>query len=434
MKTNLPVAIDAERSILGAILLDNGLLFDVAPILKPEDFSLDSHRILYVKMQQLLDAGKPIETLSLVEELGKKGEIAKVGGVGYLTDLTTGIIRGSSVEHYVNIVQEKSQRRQVIHVCNAGSARAADSGEPIQVCFSRVEDSLLAIQAHCGKARADSAKEIVPAVLDEIAALRHSAEDVIGFTTGVPSLDNTTTGIRPDEYWVVGALPSRGKTLLGIQIAAANAKRGIPVLFFSYEMTKRQLMRRVLAGETKVPAARIRDPRYMSNAEWQELTEKGAEISKWPLYVDDPEELTARELVARARLHIRRFGVRLIVVDYLQLIEAPGKELRERVSAASNALRRIPKSEGVPVVALSQLSRPRDRNENGQPSMVDLKESGSIEAHAHVVLLLYRPKNEQGEWTGEDEIIIAKQREGLVGWEPVVVDSKRLRFVERERQ
>ena len=114
-------------------------------------------------------------------------------------------------------------------------------------------------------------------------------------------------------------------------------------------------------------------------------------------------------------------------------MEAPGKELREQVSAASNALRRIPKSEGVPVVALSQLSRPRDRNENGRPSMVDLKESGAIEAHAHVVLLLYRPKNEQGEWTGEDEIIIAKQREGLVGWEPVVLDSKRLRFVERLR-
>ena len=183
-----------------------------------------------------------------------------------------------------------------------------------------------------------------------------------------------------------------------------------------------------------MPAKQIRDPRTMSNAEFNELLERGAEIAKWPLFVDDPEELTAQELVARARLHIRRFGVKLIVVDYLQLIDAPGKETRDKVTAASNALRKIPKAEGVPVVALSQLARPRDRNENGRPSMVDLKESGSIEAHAHVVLLLYRPKNEHGEWSGEDEIIVAKQREGLVGWEPVWLHNQRLQFVERMAQ
>jgi replicative DNA helicase len=322
----MPAAVEAEKAILGSILLDNARLFEAGAWIRPEDFVQESHQRLFARMLELGNAGKPIDPVSLTEELGKHTEIAKVGGVEYISDLMSRAVTGTRLEHYAGIIQEKAQRRRLIHTCKATMLQAADPAESVEACFAQVEESLLGIQAASTNGQAATAKEIVPAVLDEIAAVRGRSDELVGLTTTIGSLDRMTTGIRSDEYWVIGALPSRGKTVLGVQIAAANAKRGIPVLMFSHEMTRRQVIRRILAAESSVPAKQIRDPRNMSNAEFNELLERGAEIAKWPLYVDDPEELSAQELVARARLHIRRFGVKLIVVDYLQLINAPGRK------------------------------------------------------------------------------------------------------------
>jgi replicative DNA helicase len=252
----------------------------------------------------------------------------------------------------------------------------------------------------------------------------------VGLPTGLHGLDENTTGIRDDEYWVIGALPSRGNTVLGVQITATNASQGVPVLFFSHEMTRRQLCRRILPWESKIPAYKIRTPKLMTAADVEHLTAVAAKVAQWPMWIVDPEERTAQDLCAIARLYIRRHGVKLIVVDYLQLLQAPGRELRDRVAYASNVLRGIPKREHVPVVALSQMARPKDGNENSRPSMIQLRETSYIEAHAHVVLLLYRPKQD-GSWTGEDEIIIAKQREGILGTQPVVLSRDYVRFLER---
>src|ERR1039458_1010723 len=252
---------------------------------------------------------------------------------------------------------------------------------------------------------------------------------LIGYTTGVPGEDQATTGIRPDEYWVIGARPSRGKTVLGAQIAAANAKHGIPVLVFSFEMTRRQFVRRLLPNESRIPAFKIRDPRLMSASARHLARATGKEIRKLPGVVVDPDGMKSSELTAAAKFHIHRHSVKLIVVDYLQIIRGPQRDLKERVAACSNALRSIPKTEGVPVIALSQLRRLDD--ENGIPTMADLKETGDIEAHAHTILLLYRPRNEQNRWSGNDQIIIAKQREGLVGSEDVTLNESRLAFFDR---
>lgn len=432
---SMPVAVEVERAILGAVITDNKRLFEAAALLRPEDFALDSHRLLFRRVMELADAGAPVDLVSLSEKLREHSELGKIGGAAYLGELTTaGTMSVANLEQHARKVREKAQRRQLIYACEAGAARAADPGETVEASLGAVHEALLGIQAAGNNAHAVPAKHITMPVLDEIAAVRGRSHAVVGLTTGIASLDAFTTGIRSDEYWVIGALPSRGKSLLGVQIAAANAKAGIPVLIFSAEMTRRQVIRRILAGEGDVPAKLIRDPRRMSDGEFERLSSTSAEIASWPLYVDDAEELTAQQLVARARLAIRRHGVKLIIVDYLQLLNAPGREMRDRVTAASNALRLIPKIENVPVIALSQLARPRDRNENGRPSMVELKESGSIEAHAHMVLLLYRQKNEHGQWSGEDEIIIAKQREGLVGWVAVTLHPDRIRFVERTAQ
>ncbi len=425
------IASSAESTILGTILLDNPKLYDVQTKLQPEHFSTAAHRRIFSAILTLSEIGRSFEMAELGNHLQRSGDLDKVGGISYLSELIDSAIAGRDLAPFTETVLDAAKRRHLRALCEAVAGQTGEPSHSTDDCLSRLEDTVLRLRTSGAGESATSIRDIVPEVLNEMESIRRMPTEAIGLTTGILSLDRATTGIRNDEYWVLGALPSRGKTVLGIQIAAANAKAGVPTLFFSHEMTRRQLVRRILPAESGVSSSKIRDPRYATAQELSLVQETAGEIAQWPLWIADPDQLTARELVAIARLYIRRYGVKLIVVDYLQLIEAPGRELRERVGAASNALRAIPKTEGVPVVALSQLARPKDRNENSRPVMTDLKESGSIEAHAHVVLLLYRPKNEEGEWTGEDEVIIAKQREGLVGYERVHLDGQKLQFMER---
>jgi len=262
---------------------------------------------------------------------------------------------------------------------------------------------------------------------------RAKQEGLIGLPTGISELDQATTGVRPGELWVIGAMSGRGKTALGAQIALANGSKGNPVVFFSLEMTRDELGDRFLCNESTVSAARIRNPSFIDNDEWRELAECAGRLAEWPLFIDDSPSLTIQALLARARLCIRRFGCRLVIVDYLRLIKAPGRELREQVGNATDALRQLAKSEQVGVVALSQLARPRDRNINARPTMLGLKESGDIEAHAHVILLIHMPAK-KGEPSGDDQIIIGKNRHGPMGAIDVTSSKERLKFLPRESE
>ena len=227
-------------------------------------------------------------------------------------------------------------------------------------------------------------------------------------------------------------MSGRGKTALGAQMAIANVERGTPVAFFSLEMTPDELGCRFLANQSKVSASRIRNPSFITNAQWRELAECTANMAKWPLFVDGSSSLTIQQLIARARLYIRRFECKLVLVDYLRLIKAPGKEIREQVGNVIDALRQLAKTERIGVVALSQLARPKDGKINTRPTMLGLRESGDIEAHAHVVLLIYMP-SKQNEPTGADEIIIGKNRHGPIGSIKVTFSRDRLKFLPRSR-
>jgi len=208
-------------------------------------------------------------------------------------------------------------------------------------------------------------------------------------------------------------------------------------LLASAEMTRHAVVQRAIPGalpaECNVTAAQLRDPKFIMKSNWGLVLEAAGKINGLPFYVSDADEMNVNELAAMARLHVRRYGVQLVIVDYLQVLNTKGRDFREQVTNASNVLRKLAKQEQVAVVALSQLSRPRDGNENDRPSMISLKESGSLEAHAHAVLLLYRPKDSDNRFTGEDELVIGKQREGLTGWEPITLDERKLTFRERGR-
>jgi len=428
----LPASDAAERSILGGILSNNKTVHEVATMLRPDYFTCDAHRRIYTVVRDMADRGQPMDPITVSDELERRQWLKTVGGLAYILDLMDGVCERPSLAHYCEIVREKAMLRGLIHIAENAISGAYEQSINADQVISQTEDALLRLRGIEERTVAVPIWDAMNETILEIKSIRERDGDLVGLPTGVRGVDEITTGIREDEYWVIGALPSRGKTVLGVQITATNASRGVPVLFFSHEMTRRQLCRRILPWEAKIPAYKIRSPKELSPDEYAKLERVAAEVAKWPMWIVDPDELTAQDLCAISRLYIRQHGVKLIVVDYLQLLQAPGHDLKDRVSYASNVLRAIPKREHVPVVALSQMARPKDGNENSRPSMIQLRETGYIEAHAHVILLLFRPKQDSN-WTGEDEIIIAKQREGMVGVESVVLHRDYVRFMERTK-
>lgn len=424
MVATLPSAIEAEKGVLGAILLENDLAVDATAKLDVEKFSLDAHRRIFRHMVELSDAGKPIDALMLSDSMTRSGELKQIGGIGYISELTEGVPRRSSIEHYIKLIRDKWILRSIMQTADAALARCG-TDEPSEI-LGDIEAQLLELRAE----RTQRAEAHLSTFIGEVAERLHDkrTEELVGFTTGIGSIDRATTGIRCGELWIIGALPGRGKTAVGAQIAVANASQGHPTMFFSLEMTREQLAERMISPESGVVPTKIRK-RWLDANEKRLVREAAERMMGWSLYVDDSADLTDRELMARAKLAIRRYGTKLIIVDYLRLLKCPGKELRERVGEAANTLRKLAKQENVAVVGLSQLRRPEDIN--NRPSMIDLKESGDIEAHAHTVLLMYQPLDKTGKFTGEDEIIIGKQRNGPLGSEPVTFKKDTLTFEER---
>jgi len=419
--------------VLGAILLDNQAYWQASAELEPADFSLDSHRRIYCRMVELAEAGKAIDFVTLTNQLGEHKEIEAVGGVAYVTSLTDGLPRVKNIEQYVGILKDKALRRYLINACASGADATFDDSNQTRVCVDMVQDALLQLEANSKKTQARRVSEFSDETFIQLEELRNSESDVVGFSTGVPSLNENTTGIRSGEFWVIGGRPGDGKTSLALQIAAVNASDGAAVGIFSIEQAKDELLHHIWAGQSKVPARRMRQPGFMSGEEWGKVRQAMTEVGTWPLFVDDSSALSISELAARARLMIRRHGVGLLLVDYVQIIDAPGKDERQRVTAISRALRMLAKEEKVGVVALSQMARPADKNMNRRPTKFDLKESGSLEADAHTVVLIFRPVDEFNQYDGNDELIIDKQRHGPRGIEAVRYNERLLRFDERFR-
>lgn len=424
---NLPAAQDAERFILGMILLQPEHLAEAMEVLEPGDFFFDSHRKICSRIVEIQAAGGVPDVTVLANEMLKTpGELEGVGGVSYLASLTDGMPRRPNISAWVKIVKQKSDLRKIINIAEWAMQEAEAGTEVIEISGT-IQESLLALHAKTSS-KVRTLSDLLPEVMDELQAIRDRGDGLVGFTTGLQDLDHCTTGIRCGEYWVCGAAPSRGKTVLGTQIAFDNAEQGIPALVFSYEMSSKALVKRLMAQAGVGHAKPLRRPAYVGAPDWEVVRQKAGELQRrrLPLYIEDLDDPNIRAVISKAKLYIRRHGIKLIVVDYLQQINAPGKERRERVAEASNQLRRLAKSENVAMLALSQLRRPP--NENDIPTLHDLKESGDIEGHAHTVLLNYRPKNADHSWSFEDKIFIAKQREGVTGPIDATLVETRLRW------
>jgi replicative DNA helicase len=425
----LPTNVEYERALLGHAMDRPEWLDLVLSDCPSECFSLDSHRRIWNVLRSMRDRGTPVDIVTVQAELTKLSLLAAVGGAGYVSDLTTGLIKQErSVTEKIRSLREMSARRQFIADVQIAVTKAYDTSKPLEATAGELDIDLASSKTDRGKTvqRADG---IATAALDELFDPPPQASPL---STGIWPLDQATKGgIRPGQYWVIGALPGRGKTSLARQAVLANTLRKVPTLVFSVEMTASQWIQQSAATIAKVKTERLYGKEKLWETERVAMREAAAAFAE-NLFIDESSPLQIGELVSRARLAIRRHGVRLIVVDYLQILGAPQKELRERAMFVSDSLRQLAKSEQVAVIALSQLARPRQIND--VPTMTQLKESGDIEAHAHLVALLHLPVSDEGEPTGEDTIVIAKQRMGRQGSIAVTYNRDFLTFGRREEQ
>jgi len=420
----LPASPDAERSILGGILLDNFLQNEAAAALQAEHFFLDSHRRIYQRMLDLNEFGKPIDIISLADELGRHKELESVGGVAYLTSLTDGVPRRQSIEHYIRLVKDKALLRGLIHAANGMITKALDQEDETAEVLDAAEASLFALtEARIGQdlmALKDIVKESFPGGLD---TLYEAGRRITGVETHYVDLDELTSGLQPSDLVIVAARPSMGKTAFVLNMAENVAIiGGQPVAIFSLEMSREALLRRMLCSQSRVDSHKFRTG-FLGKDDLTKIRNGLDALLQAPMYIDDTPGISLTELRAKARRLKHTTGLGMIVVDYLQLMSATapgGKRYENRtqeVSAISRGLKAIAKELKVPMVALSQLSRaPETRGtKDNEPKLSDLRESGSIEQDADVVMFIYRPEyynRDDPTVENKAKIIIAKQRNG----------------------
>ncbi len=427
LERGLPAALEAERSILGAILLDNGLYDQAAP-LKPDDFSLDAHRRIFARMSDLQTMGRPVDMITLAEELDRRKEVEAVGGVAYLSSLIDGVPDRPSIEHYVRIVRNKALLRGLINIAQNAIAESIEHSDEAEEVINRAEQSLMSLSENRIGQGLEAIPSIVKASFGSLDALYARGQEITGLATHYGPLDKLTSGFQPSDLIIIAARPSMGKTSFAMNIAEnAAIKDGKVIGVFSLEMSKEALLMRMLASCSQVDSHRLRTG-SLYKQDMEKLTRGMEQLMQAPIFIDDTPGISVTEMRSKARRLKQQEGrLDLIIVDYLQLMSAVpigGKRFENRtqeVSAISRGLKAVAKELKVPVVALSQLSRaPESRGGDHRPQLSDLRESGSIEQDADVVAFIFREeiykKKEDitPEIEGIAEIIIAKQRNGPI--------------------
>src|SRR5208337_4927388 len=426
----LPANIDAEKTILGAILLDNAAHSEAAEKLDADDFSLDSHRRIFLRMTELMNEQRAVDIVTLANELARYKEVEAVGGVAYLASLTEGLPRRPVIEDYIRIVKDKSLLRKLMGICSMAIARAADQGETALEVLGAAESQLMEVTEKGLTHGFQSLDQIVQHSFGTIDNLYKQSREVTGLATDFTELDRMTSGFQKGELFILAARPSMGKTAFAINMAQnAAVLHNAIVAVFSLEMSKESLLRRMLASQAWVDQRKLQTG-FLGREPHDKLTGALGQLVESHLFIDDSAGISLAEMRAKARrLKQNAGGLDLIMVDYLQLMSAtmPGASKRgfenrvQEVSAISRGLKAMAKELQVPVIALSQLSRSNEKRDDKRPMLSDLRESGSIEQDADVVAFIHREayynrkEDLSAEEKAEAEIIIAKQRNGPTG-------------------
>jgi replicative DNA helicase len=435
LEKTLPNNLEAERSILGAILLDDKAVLTVFETLRSQDFYLESHRRVFEKMLQLMNASRPIDLVTLKDELQRANELESVGGAAYLASLTDGLPRAMNIEHYARIVKEKSTLRRLIHVSNETMARSYQDEDSAEEVLQHIEKAIFDIAGQQFHTTFAPIAPIVSDVFREIEELSNRKTTVTGLETGFVDLDKMTAGLHPSDLVIVAARPGLGKTSLCLNISEHVAIRlHKSVGIFSLEMSKEQLVKRLLCAEARIDSHRV-NTGYLAKEDWSRLSRASGELSETRVFIDDMASITIPELRSKARRLSLEHGLDLIIVDYLQLMSGSTQRYENRtqeISQISRGLKAIAKELSIPVIAVSQLSRAVESRtgEHRRPQLSDLRESGSIEQDADLVLFIYREEmiNPTEENNGLAELIIGKQRNGPIGSVQLAFSKQFTRF------
>jgi len=427
----LPQNPDAERAVLGSILINNNAFYRVVGLIDTEDFFKDAHRTIFATMRGLAEQSREIDTLTLKDELAKHAQLDQVGGAAYISSLSDGIPDIANVERYARIVKEKSMLRRLIVMGNSVMRAAFDApNEPAEV-LNIAEQSLYRIAEGSIDKGFVALDRITRKNMEAIEALQHAGKLITGIPTGYDRFDEFTSGFQAQDLIIIAARPSMGKTSFMMNIAEAIAipnregqarapsQRMYSVGVFSLEMSKEQIGLRMLSSESGVSNHLIRAG-MLSERNWRDLAEASTRLAKAKIYVDDSPGMDVMELRAKARRLKMEAGLDIVMVDYLQLMSVKGKveSRNQEISQISRGLKAIAKELNLPLISLSQLSRrPEQRTGDHRPQLADLRESGSIEQDADLVAFIYRDEvyNKDTEEKGIAEIIISKQRNGPIG-------------------
>jgi replicative DNA helicase len=440
-----PQAVDLEEAVLGALMLEKDALSAVIDILKPEIFYKDSHQKIFQAIQVLFIKSSPVDILTVTAQLRQQGDLEMVGGAYYITELTNRVASAANIEYHSRIISQKYIQRELIKISTEIINNAYEDTTDIFDLLDSAEKNLFEIAQN--NLRRDSRKmdDIIRESLDNIEKLKDKVDGLTGVASGFTALDRITSGWQPSDLVIIAARPAMGKTAFVLSCARnAAVQFNKPVVVFSLEMSSVQLVNRLISGETEIEQEKIRKGN-LAEWEWQQLHSKIGRLTEAPLFIDDTPALNIFEFRAKCRRLKAQYDVQLIIVDYLQLMHGKGDSKsgnrEQEIGSISRALKSVAKELNVAVIALSQLSRAVENRPGSskRPMLSDLRESGSIEQDADMVLFLYRPEyygleeDEQGRSTaGIGEVIIAKHRNGEVGTVPLRFVGKYVKFVDLE--
>ncbi|MGZ4618577.1 MAG: replicative DNA helicase [Frankiaceae bacterium] len=432
-----PQDVAAEQSVLGGMLLSKDAIADVVEVLRPADFYRPNHQSVYEVVQDLYARGEPADVISVAAELTRRELLSRVGGAPYLHTLIAGVPTAANAGYYARIVAEKALLRRLVEagtrIVQMGYSPGADADEAVdraQAAVYEVTERRIGEDYHL-------LESLLQPTLDEVEAIQSHDGALHGVPTGFADLDSLTNGLHPGQLVVVAARPAMGKSTLGLDFArSASIRAGLTSVLFSLEMSRSEITMRLLSAEARVHLQNLRSGR-MSDDDWHRVTRRIGEMASAPLFIDDSPHLTMMEIRAKARRLKQRHGLRLLIVDYLQLMSATRRveSRQQEVSEISRALKLLAKELEVPVVALSQLNRSAEQREGKRPMLSDLRESGAIEQDADVVILLHREDLYQPESprAGEADFIVAKHRNGPTATVVVSFQGHYSRFVDMAR-
>ncbi|RMG14048.1 MAG: replicative DNA helicase [Deltaproteobacteria bacterium] len=438
----MPHSLEAERGVLGGIVLDPEVINEIEPMLAPEDFYRRSHRLIYEAMLRLSAENQPIDLVTLTERLKAMDALETAGGVEYLASLDSSVPTAFNAVSYARLVKEKATLRRLITAANSIVSEGLSGPEEVREFLEEAEQSIFKVTQEQDDRALTTIKDVTLTVFEILQQRFEAKSEITGIGTGYVDLDRKTAGLQRGDLIILAARPSMGKTAFALNIAANAALRNDPpstVAIFSLEMSMESLVMRMLAAEARVRSDGMRTGRLLPN-EWSKLATAAGKLSEAALFIDDTPAISLSQLRSKCRRLQAKHGLDLIVVDYLQLMRGPKSDSREQeISAISRGLKGLAKDLNVPVLALSQLNRALERRENKRPQLSDLRESGAIEQDADVILFIHREDRyrQGGDVAAEDEglaeILVAKQRNGPTGKVELVFFSEYTRFDNYER-